>query len=144
MFILFISGFAADNMSRKFLMFTACILWSLTTVGTAFAHTFGFVCLMRMLLGMLEAFFAPPCYSLITDYFPPSKRTTANSVISFGIYVGSALSSLTIFLISAQGWRWTYCLLGALGVSVGLIGLLVVKEPARGRFEPPKVAKPEF
>ena len=95
---------------------------------------------MRILLGLFEACIGPPAYSLITDFFPPEKRTLANSVYSFGIYIGAALSNITIIIIEAIGWRMTYFCIGCFGVCIGVIGMLVIRDPERGRFEPKKIA----
>jgi sugar phosphate permease len=42
---------------------------------------------------------------LITDYFPPEIRTTANSYYAGCIFVGASLSSLSALLIGQLGWR---------------------------------------
>ena len=88
------------------------------------------------MLGLFEAFCSPPAYSLIVDYFPPEVRTTANAVYAFGIYLGSAVSTMMIVMIGQLGWRWTYAITGIAGVSIGLLVLILVKDPIRGRFEP--------
>ena len=89
-----------------------------------------------MMLGFFEAFCGPPSYSLIVDYFPPEVRTTANAVFAFGIYVGNALSNMIIVMISTLGWRWAYIITGIVGVVAGVLVLLFVKDPVRGRYEP--------
>ena len=89
-----------------------------------------------MLLGFFEAFCGPPAYSLIVDYFPPEIRTTANAVYAFGIYVGNALSNLTIIIIKLVGWRWTYFITGVFGIFIGILCLIFIPDPIRGRFEP--------
>jgi MFS family permease len=132
------TGVLADNMSRKVLLCVAAILWSLTSIGTAFCKTYWQLCLMRIFLGLFEACIGPPAYSLITDFFPPEKRTLANSVYSFGIYIGASLSNLTIIIIEAIGWRMTYFIIGCFGIVIGLIGIVSIVEPQRGRYEPKK------
>ena len=88
------------------------------------------------MLGFFEAFCGPPAYSMIVDYFPPETRTTANAIYAFGIYVGVALSSMIVVMIKALGWRWTYAATGFVGIAIGLLVLIIVKDPIRGRFEP--------
>ena len=130
------SGVASDNCSRRLLLAFAAMLWSVTSLTTAISKTFSEVAASRMMLGFFEAFCGPPAYSLIVDYFPPEVRTTANAVYAFGIYVGNALSSIIIVLISSVGWRWAYAITGFIGIFIGLLVLLLVKDPIRGRFEP--------
>ena len=94
------SGVASDNCSRRLLLSFAAMLWSVTSLTTAISQNYTEVALSRMMLGFFEAFCGPPAYSLIVDYFPPEVRTTANAVYAFGIYVGNALSSMIIVMIS--------------------------------------------
>jgi len=137
-FVLF-TGILSDNFNRKNLLTIASICWSLTSIGIAFSEKFWQVAFFRMLLGVFEACCGPPAYSLISDYFPPESRTMANSVYALGIYVGAALSSLTIIMIEHLGWRWTYASIGLLGIIFGTFGILFMREPPRGRFDIQKV-----
>ena len=130
------SGVASDNCSRRLLLAFAAMLWSVTSLTTAISDTYTEVALSRMMLGFFEAFCGPPAYSLIVDYFPPEVRTTANAIYAFGIYVGNALSSMIIIMISTLGWRWAYAITGFVGIFIGLLVLVFVKDPIRGRFEP--------
>ena len=88
------------------------------------------------MLGFFEAFCGPPAYSMIVDYFPPETRTTANAIYAFGIYVGVALSSMIVVMIKALGWRWTYAVTGFVGIAIGVLVMIIIKDPIRGRFEP--------
>ena len=130
------SGVLSDNCSRRLLLAFAAMLWSVTSLTTAISQTYAEVALSRMMLGFFEAFCGPPAYSLIVDYFPPEVRTTANAVYAFGIYVGNALSSMIIVMISSLGWRWAYAITGFVGIAIGCLVLLLIKDPIRGRYEP--------
>lgn len=130
------SGVLSDNFSRKWILAIAAILWSITSVTTAISKNYAEVAASRMMLGFFEAFCGPPAYSLIVDYFPPEVRTTANAVYAFGIYVGLMLSSTIIVMIKELGWRWTYAITGFVGIGIGVLILIIVKDPVRGRFEP--------
>jgi len=55
--------------------------------------------MFRFLHGGLSSIVDPMAYSLVGDMFPPEKRTTANSVLSAGGFLGIAISSMTILLI---------------------------------------------
>ena len=130
------SGVLSDNCSRRLLLGFAGMLWSVTSITTAISQTYSEVAASRMMLGFFEAFCGPPAYSLIVDYFPPEVRTTANAVYAFGIYIGAGLSSIINIMISELGWRWAYAISGITGIIIGLLALLVIRDPVRGRFEP--------
>lgn len=111
---------------------------------------------MRFLLGVTQGALEPGMYSIIPDYFPRSKTTTANSIVSASQYLGAGLSSMSIMIIASQGWRAALKAMGAFGVAIGAAGLLFMKEPERDVFrkyddqcerdqgrEPVKQEKPE-
>jgi predicted MFS family arabinose efflux permease len=92
---------------------------------------------------VFEAFFPPSAYSLIPDYFPPSYRARANAILALGTVLGNGLASISTLIINSVGWRRTYFLVGALGVLFGVLVLLFVKDPERGRFDPKKQQLPQ-
>lgn len=136
--VLFTGSFA-DNYSRKILLGAAAILWSCTTLGTALSTDFAQICTFRVFLGAFESFSPSCCYSLITDYFPPEIRTTANACFAGCIFVGAALSSLSVLLIGAVGWRGAFAILAIYGIISGVCVFFVIKEPKRGRYDVPVV-----
>ena len=73
-------------------------------------------------------------YSLVADFFPGEGRTTANSILSVGNYIGIALSSLSIILIKNMGWRASYIAMGALGLMGGCF-LVPFKNPTNSLEE---------
>jgi MFS family permease len=92
----------------------------------------------RFLLGIFESAFAPCAYGIISDYFHPQARGTANSLYNSSIYLGGALSSLAILMIEGTGWRNTFIIIGIIGMGSGVAGFLVIMEPPRGRFDEKK------
>lgn len=114
----------------------AAILWSACTGVSALATNFWLLLVPRFGLGIFESACNPPAYSLIADYFPPDMRTRANSIYSFGIYIGGGLSSLTTVLEGVLGtWQATYVVIAAIGGGFGVLCVLFVLEPKRGRFD---------
>ena len=82
----------------------------------------------RFLFGGISSAINPLLYSVTADYFPPEKRSFANSVISSANYIGIAISSLTILIIKNFGWRMGYYMMGSLGLIGGTLSLLFIKE----------------
>lgn len=106
----------------------------------AIASAFWLMFLCRFFLGVFQSACNPPAYSIMSDYFHPQYRTTATSIYSFGIYIGGALSSVSGVMITGVGWRWTFAIMGIIGIIAGVLGLLLIKEPVRGTFDAPKKA----
>ena len=122
-------------MNRRMLLGMACCMWSLFTASSYFATQAWMLIVSRIGMGLFQASCGAPAYSLIADYFPPERRTTANSVYSLGIYIGQALSSLTILLINGVGWRGSFLVIGGIGFIFGIVGMTMIKEPKRGKFD---------
>jgi predicted MFS family arabinose efflux permease len=76
----------------------------------------------------------PLCFSLISDGFHPKFRARASAVYTLGLYLGVAMSSLSIIIVGKLGWRNTYRLIA--GLSLGsCLQVLTIQEPKRGRFD---------
>ena len=78
-------GRLADVKSRRAIISIGIAFWSLMTAGCGMTKKFWDLALMRMGVGVGEAALSPAAYSLIADYFPPHRRSTAMSVYSMGI-----------------------------------------------------------
>ena len=133
-------GLAADNLNRKWILCISCLLWSATSWFTGAIHSFAVLFLMRFLMGLFQAFYNPTAFSAISDLFAKGSRTTANSVFNLGIYFGGAMASLSGVLIVNVGWRLTYEISAYLGFAFGIIGIFLIPDMKRNRFDP----KPEM
>eukprot|EP00347_Sterkiella_histriomuscorum_P013234 403365495 len=128
-------GALSDMVNRKVMVTVACMLWSLMTILQAFAKEIWVLFVCRFALGIFQAACNPPAYSIMADYFHPQYRTTANSIYSLGIYLGGALSSLAILIITGAGWRWMFRIIGFIGLGAGAVGFIFIREPERNYFE---------
>ena len=139
-------GRLADTRSRRAIISVGIALWSIMTAGCGLARTFWQLAVMRMGVGVGEASLSPSAYSLISDYFRPERRSTAMSVYSMGIYIGSGLAFIlggfVMQLVSGQestvlpligpvrSWQLVFFVVGLPGLLVSLL-LLTVREPVR-------------
>ena len=129
-------GWLADRTKRIWIMSGACALWSLFTMGCGAATNFLSLAIMRMGVGVGEAGGSPPSYSLISDYFPPKERGTGLAIYSLGVPLGSMLGAAIGGGIAAHyGWRMAFFAIGAPGVLMALVMLLVIREPKRGGLD---------
>jgi len=135
----------ADRFNRAWIVTISLALWSGFTALCGFTHGFLQLFLCRVGVGVGEAGGVAPSYSLISDYFPPAERARAFAVFSFGIPVGSAAGILFGGLIAARiDWRMAFFACGAAGLVLAPLMAFTVREPMRGRFDPPgaKTAAP--
>lgn len=133
----------ADRRNRAWIITVAFGLWSAFTAACGLATNFLQLFLTRMGVGVGEAGGVAPSYSLIADYFPPRERARAYAAFAIAIPVGSALGVLLggVFA-SLINWRWAFIAVGLTGLVLAPIFRWLVREPARGQFDPPDKEKP--
>lgn len=123
----------ADKGNRRNTVALSLGLWSLMTACSGMARNFFQLLLARIGVGVGEAGGSPPAHAIISDYFPPEKRSTALSVYSAGIYFGILIGFLTGGYLNQQlGWRTAFYVVGLPGVIFALLVYTTVKEPNRG------------
>ena len=135
----------ADRSSRIRIIAAGCVLWSLATIATGLATGPVSLALSRVAVGVGEAAFVAPAYSLMADYFRPEKRGIALAILGLATYFGQmpgqgggpAIAALT-------SGRFAFWSIGALGVVLGLLALAVVREPERERLADSAPPRPDF
>jgi len=105
---------------------------SALTLTVAAAQTFWQLMLARFGVGIGEGGAVVPAHSMISDMFPPDKRTSA--MASF--VTGANLGVLLAFLVGGiagelLGWRWAFIIAGVPGLLLAIVMMRTVKEPAR-------------
>jgi MFS family permease len=137
-----IFGYLGDRLPRKWLIAAGVFVWSLGTVLSGHATTFAGLICFRSLVGFGEASFGTISPGWIADLFPTARRNNALSVFYLAIPVGSALGYIAGAVIAAHyGWRSAFLWVGAPGLLLAL-GLLVLREPARGANDPAPTGPP--
>jgi MFS family permease len=135
-------GWLADRTSRRNLIFAGVLVWSIGTLACGLSNSFGELFAARIVVGTGEAVLSPAAISLISDYFPPSRRGTAVGFflsgiamgIGLAIFIGGAVLHLVergvLAGIPLTGWRLVLLLIGAPGLLWSFV-ILLIREPAR-------------
>jgi MFS family permease len=120
-----------DRRSRRNIIGVCLIAWSLLTAATGIARNYWQLLWARIGVGVGEAGGTPGANSMLSDFFPASRRPMALSVFSLGAPLGAWLGSQVAGSIAYRfGWRAMFLALGIPGVLVGL--LVLCSEPRRG------------
>lgn len=128
-------GVWADRSVRKNIVSVCVGIWSLATVLAGLARTFFQLFLVRSILGIGEAGYAPSSLSLLGDYFPGAHRGRILSYWSLGTLLGAAVGFTMGGLIAdAFGWRWAFYMVGIPGLICTFLAWRMA-EPARGASE---------
>jgi predicted MFS family arabinose efflux permease len=126
----------ADRTHRVRIIAAACAIWSLFSAACGLATSFPMLALARLGVGLGEAGGSPPSYSVIADYFPPQRRGVGLAIYSLGVPMGTMFGSgVGAWIDRTWGWRVAFFAVGAPGVILALLVLILVREPARGRFD---------
>jgi predicted MFS family arabinose efflux permease len=126
----------ADRGARIPIISAALGIWSLLTASIGLATTFLTLALARLGIAVASAGCSPAAYSVIADLFPAKRRGTAIAIYSLGISIGT-WAGLTLGGVAADslGWRNAFVALGLPGAVFAALLFVLVREPARGRFE---------
>jgi MFS transporter, Spinster family, sphingosine-1-phosphate transporter len=128
-------GVWADRSVRKNIVSVCVGIWSIATVFVGLARNFVQIFLMRSVLGIGEAGYAPSSLSLLGDYFSKEHRGRVLSYWSMGTLLGAAVGFTIGGLIAdSLGWRWAFYVVGIPGLICAFLAWRMI-EPARGAFD---------
>jgi len=130
-------GYLYDRYSRKILAGLAALIWGFTTIFNALSRTFSQFFATRLATGIDDA--APPgIYSLVADYFEPYDRGKAMGLLNATGPLGAIIGSiLALSLVGAgMSWRSAFFITGPIGVVIGILTILLVRDVPRGSSEP--------
>ena len=109
----------ADRGNRRNLISISLAIWSLMTALSGLAQNFLHLLLARIGVGIGEAGCSPPAHSMISDYFPANKRSTALGIYSLGIPFGIMFGLFAGGWIDEMfGWRTAFFIVGVPGILV--------------------------
>ncbi|MEO6153881.1 MAG: MFS transporter [Croceibacterium sp.] len=126
----------AERGSRITLVAVGTLLWSIATALCGFVSSFTGLLLARIGVGVGEAVGLPANQSIVADFFPPSRRATAMSVLLLAPPVGAFLGSAGGGWIGQEyGWRTAFLVATVPGLVLALLAWLLIAEPPRGRYD---------
>ena len=124
----------ADRYNRATILSAAIGLWSFMTASCGLGASYIQLLFGRAGVSIGEAGCAPTAHSLISDYFPPTRRATALSIYVVGAPVGTMTVAFLGGVFTQQyGWRATFWVLGAGGLLLAIVTKLTLREPVRTR-----------
>jgi MFS family permease len=154
-----IVGWMGDRFSRRKILAFGVGLWSVATVGTAFAANFHQMFLARALLGVGEASYGVVAPALLSDLFPLRMRGKVMGLFYLALPIGTAVGYATGGLVQTYAtahadairawlagvglgaiapyvvaWRAAFWVVGLPGLILAACGLLI-RDPGRGASE---------
>jgi predicted MFS family arabinose efflux permease len=128
-------GWLGDRYSRRRLLCFGVALWSVATVGTAFAQSYGQMFFCRAMLGIGEASYGIIAPALLADLFPIRQRGRAMGLYFLALPLGGAIGyGIGGWFAKHSDWRYAFWVVGVPGLVAALAGL-VIHDPGRGASE---------
>jgi MFS family permease len=122
-----------DRKNRRTIVAVCLIVWSAMTAVCGLAQTTMQFFFARVGVTIGEAGGTPGANSILSDYFPASRRAMALTVFSLGAPIGAWLGyNVAGTIADHYGWRAVFFALGLPGVLAGLLIWVTVREPQRG------------
>jgi predicted MFS family arabinose efflux permease len=132
----------ADRIHRARIV-SACVgVFAVFAACCGLAQNFWQMMLFRVGIGSGDAGFGPPVQSLLGDHYPPSKRTSATTVIWLGAPIGAVTGTvLGGWFVQNLGWRAWFYALSIPAFIMTAVAFFTLREPVRGMSDPQGVAK---
>jgi MFS family permease len=126
----------ADRSNRRNILGACVLIWSGFTAAAGLSRTYLQFLFARIGVGVGEAGGTPTSNALLADYFPAERRPMAFTILALGAPLGAWLGADVAGAVAkAYDWRAAFLALGVPGVVIGLLVLLTIREPKRGRLD---------
>ena len=139
---------ASDRGDRRRLIAIGLVVWCVATCLCGLVQSVPTLFAARIGVAVGEAVLLPAAASILSDYFPGSRRTWALSVFSLGVYLGGGLALLgggsllrwwdayhpaLPWVGEVAPWRAVFLILGLVGLFVAPL-IWRLREPSRGAW----------
>ena len=129
-----IAGQLGDRFSKRKLVVTSLIIWSLVTIATGFANSASTMLSLRGVMGISESLFMPIAIALTANAFSPVLRSRAIAVLTTAQIAGTLAGSwFGGWMANLGHWRNAFFILGTVGLVYALPYFLFLR---RVREEP--------
>ncbi len=115
----FLSAFFVDNYDRKKVVLFAYIGFVAGTFACAFAPTYEFLILARIIAGIFGGIIGSQVMSIVADAFEYERRATAMGFITTAFSLAAVVGIPSgLYLATKFGWHSPFLVLGSLGIIV--------------------------
>ncbi|NCT56439.1 MAG: MFS transporter [Legionella sp.] len=133
-------GILLDKYSPRLLTTGAILLCGLSTLIFAHTHTLWLACIARALIGTGAAFAAVSCFKLVTLWFKPKRFALVSGLCMTAAMLGGVGGQMPLsYLTEAVGWRMALQLVGVLGLILGAVYALIIRDKTTPTPTPQKI-----
>ncbi len=126
-------GVMLDRFSPRLLTTGAIFLCSISTFIFSQTDTFWLACFSRALMGAGAAFAAVSCFKLAAVWFSPKRFALVSGMFMTAAMLGAVGGQMPLsLLVQNVGWRMALEIVSAMGVVLGVIYFLILRDkPAK-------------
>jgi len=131
----------AERRSRPLIIAACIIVWSGFTAFSGATNSFLQLVFARVGVGIGEAGCTPAATALIADMVPKHRRASAMAFFTMAAPLGGVVGlGLGGVIADSLGWRASFFAIGALGLPLGILTALFIREPRRGMSSAESIA----
>lgn len=124
------AGYLVDRFGPKKMFAWAAGLWSIVSMLSSLANSFGFLYAARVALGISESPFFTSGLKVADKWFNKTERALPVSIVNTGSQIANAIAPpLLTFLMLTMSWRGMFLVIGALGIVIALVWLRIYRDP---------------
>ena len=124
------AGYLVDRFGPKKMFAFAAGAWSIVSMVTAAANSFGFLYAARVALGITESPFFTSALKVNERWFNQKERAFPVALVNTGSQIANAIAPpLLTFLLLTMSWRGMFLIVGAFGIVVALVWLRIYRDP---------------
>jgi len=130
----FIGGYFSDRIGPKRVFIIAVTVWSAFCALTGAVAGFASLLVIRVIFGFGEGPFASSGSKMVNNWFGVTERGRAVGIVNAGNPIGGAIAGpLVGFLALTTSWRWTFVLIGALGIVWVIVWAFTVSDKPKDK-----------
>ncbi|HLG86759.1 MAG TPA: MFS transporter [Alphaproteobacteria bacterium] len=127
-----VAGYAADRVGRRRVIIGSVILFAVATAAIGLAQGPTAVALLRFCAGLGIGGALPSATTLVAEYTPARRRTTAVTATIVCLPAGGMLAGLfAAYVLPSLGWRALFLIGGTLPLAVALLLSFALPESVR-------------
>lgn len=125
-----VSGPLIDRLGTRLGYALTTAWWSVAAMLHAVATGVWSLGVYRFLLGMGEAGNWPGGVKVVAEWFPVEERALASGVFNSGSAIGAIIAPpLVVWIVLTEGWRFSFFVVGAVGIIWVILWLLIYRTP---------------
>ncbi|WP_433506351.1 MFS transporter [Pseudonocardia halophobica] len=123
-----VTGFVADRVGMRWVLFTLALLWSVTQLPVLLWATGAALLVGRIALGAAEGPGTAMASVASFGWFPPERRALPSALVSSGASIAKiAIAPVLTLIVVTWGWRAAFVALAVFGVVWAGLWLLIGK-----------------